>query len=168
MPETKQVKVKSYDVLVDFEGKKSSGTSKILIPEDAYQGEVKSVDLVEVPAYDQPGITEKKVVFQIQLSGEGSDNAVLPLYSNPVIKKSGNKGYSNSKLFDILEKGGELENAKATHEALETFDGLVGFFHARFKGRKCKVLVKIRNRGTDNPYSTIGDIVRFEPITQGV
>lgn len=167
MPIEKQVEVKNYDVLVDFEGTKSSGPPKMLIQEDAYPGQVLSVSLVEVPAYDKPGVTENKLVFQIKLFGEGSDNAVLPLYANPVIKKSGSKGYNNSKLYDLLDKAGELDNAKKSAEVLGTFEGLTNFFDSVLRGRKCKALVKTRNKGSDNPYSTIGDVVRFEPKQEG-
>jgi len=165
MPIEKEVKVKEYksEVLVDFDGTKSMGGPKVLIQEDAYQGEILGAELIEVPAYNAPGQTEKKVVFTIRLSGDGSENAELPLYANPVVKKSGGKGYNNSKLYDLLEKSGELDAAKKSFEALETFEGLTGFFDAAFKGRKCKVLVKTRNKGTENAYSTIGDVVRFEP-----
>ena len=174
--ETKEVKMKPErkEVLVDFEGTSKEAEAKILIQEDSYKGEIIGVDLISVPAYEQPKgaketLMENKVVFQIKLSGEGSDNAVLSMYANPVIKKSsGTKGYSNSKLFDLLEMAGELEEAKSQWEALETLKGLVGFLSARLVGRNVKALVKTRNKGTENAYSGIGSVVRFEAKPQGV
>ena len=168
MPESKEVKPKNYDkkrseVLVDFEGT-SQDYSKPLIAEDSYKGTIAGVDLVDVPAYNQPGVVEKKVVVQVKLEGEGSDNVTLPLYANPVIKKSsGTKGYSNSKLYDLLVNAALLDEAKKSHEALETYEGLVGFLDAKLKGRRVKALVKNRRKGTDSVYSSIGDILRFEP-----
>ena len=167
-PEEKKTEIKNYDgkrkeVFVDFNGT-SQEYAKALIAEDSYKGAIEAASLIDVPAYNQPGITEKKVVIQVKLEGEGSDNVTLPLYANPIVKKSsGTKGYSNSKLYDLLVNAGELEEAKKQHEALETFEGLVGFLDARLKGRRVKALVKNRRKGTDSVYSSIGDILRFEP-----
>ena len=160
------VKVERKEVFVDFDGSGGRVSTKILIPEDSYQGVVSRVDLIESPVYNKPGQLQKKVVIQVQLHGEGSEDAELPLFANPVIKKSGGtKGYSNSKLYDVLESANVLEEAKGAHEALETFEGLVGFLDARLKGRKCKALVSTVNKGSDNAYSTVKNILRFEPVS---
>ena len=169
--ESKEVKIKNErkEVFVDFDGTSKEAEANVLIQEDSYPGEIVSVDLISVPAYEQPKgaketVMENKVVFHIKLSGEGSNDAVLSMYANPIIKKSsGTKGYSNSKLFDLLDMSGELDAAKASWEALETLKGLVGFLSAKLVGRKVKALVKTRNKGTENAYSGIGSFVRFEP-----
>lgn len=158
MPETNERK----EVFIDFEGK-SQDFFKPLIPEDSYFGEIESASLVEVPSYNQPEATEKKVVIQIKLEGENADGVILPLYANPIVKKSsGTKGYSNSKLYDLLVNADLLEKAKEQHDALETYEGLVGFLDSNLKGRRVKALVKTRRKGTDSAYSSIGDILRFE------
>ena len=152
------------EVFVDFDGTGGQPSTKVLIPEDSYQGVIDRVDLVKLPVYNHPDQTQQKVLVQVQLSGDGSEDSVLPMYANPVIKKSGGaKGYSNSKLYDLLVAAGELEKAKAQHANLETYKGLVGFLDARLKGRKCKVLVGTTNKGSENAYSTVKSILRFEP-----
>ena len=163
--ETKEMKqtTERKQVFVDFDGT-SQDYSKPLIAEDSYKGVIEAVDLIEVPSYNNPEVKEKKVVVKIKLEGEGSDGVVLPLYANPIVKKSsGTKGYSNSKLYDLLVNAGLLDDAKKTHEALETFEGLVGYLSAKLVGRKVKALVKNRRKGTDGAYSSVGDILRFEP-----
>lgn len=167
--EKSEEKKERTEVYVDFDGTSGLPSTKIIIVEDSYAGKIWQVDLIETPVYNKPGTLQKKVVFQVALSGEGSDEAVLPLYANPVVKKSsGTKGYSNSKLYDLLVAAGELEEAKKQHEALETFEGLVGFLHARLKGRKCKALVGTVNKGSEKAYSVVKSILRFEPKEEAV
>ena len=147
------------EVLVDFEGKKTIA-SKALVPEDAYDATFMSVSREQVPSYDNPKVATTKIIFQVAL--DDAKNTVLPLFANPIIKKSsGTKGYSDSKLYSLLEAAGLLDAAKKQHEALETFEGLAGFLDANFKGRRARVVVKVSNKGTENAYSTIGNVVRF-------
>lgn len=157
MAETKQ------EVMVDFEGTAQSAVKKTLIQEDSYPGEIISVELIEVPNYEDKNKADKKLIFQVKLAGEGTLGAILPLYVNPTIKKSGGKaGYSNSKLYDMLDKAGELEAAKSRRAELVKLDGLLAFLSEKFVGKKVKALVKTRNKGKEGAYSTIADILRFE------
>lgn len=157
--EQKKLEEKRKEVLVDFDGKAISAYPKVLIAEDAYQATIDSVNLVSVPDYDHPEQPVHKIVLQVRI-GEN----MLPLFANPVVKKAsaGGKGYSNSKLFDILEAANEIESAKKQVEALETFEGLAGFLEARLKGRACRVLVESSKSRAGDSYSTVKKIIRFE------
>jgi len=169
--ESKEVEIKEYkeSVLVDLDGTNSSVYEKPLVPEDSYQAIIKACQMFEVKKFDGPG-KESKVVFAIEVSGEGLEEPVeLPLYCNPVIKKSsGTKGFSNSKLYDVLDKAGLLNQAREDKAELAFLGSLVSWFNVNLVGRKCKVLVKTRNRGQDNAYSTVSDIVRFEKPVGGI
>jgi len=157
------------EVYVDFEGNAGQPSTKVLIQEDSYMGEVSHVDLVELPVYNKPDQTQFKVIIQVKLVEGENQGVVLPLYANPVIKKSsGTKGYSNSKLYDLLVSSGLLERAKEQHDALETYEGLAGFLDAGLKGKECKVLVGTVNKGTDNAYSVVRSVLRFDISDQGV
>lgn len=158
------------EVFVDFEGKQAESEAPRLplLQEDAYDGEIAGVDLVDTPSYDSKTKTVnraqlvKKIVFQVKLLNQ--KDVVLPHYANPIIKKAaaGGKGYSNSKLFDLLISAGLLESAKKSGEALETYQGLAAWLNVNMKGRKVRVLVGTSNKGTDKAYSSVKSIVRFE------
>ena len=164
--ETKEAKISKAEerkeVLVDFDGTSKANTPKVLIDEDAYDAIVVKCDLVTVPSYDDPKTPENKIVFTMGVKAK--EPVDLPLYCNPVIKKAsagGKKSYSNSKLYDIIEKAGLLEKAKKQHDVLETLQGLTSWLDASLRGRQCRVLVKTRNKGMENSYSTVADVVRF-------
>ncbi len=164
--EKKEQKSERKEVFVDFEGTAGLPSSKVVIPEDSYAGTVEGVDLIETPVYNHPDQVQKKVVLRVKLSVDNGEDAVLSMYANPVIKKSsGTKGYSNSKLYDLLVSAGELDAAREQHDALETFEGLVGFLDVRLKGRGCKALVGTVNKGSEQEYSVVKSILRFD---QGV
>ena len=162
--ETTEAKINNVEenrkeVLVDFDGKKPI-SNKALVAEDAYNATFLSCSLEQVPSYNNPQVATNKVIFQVEL--EDAKKTVLPLFANPVIKKSsGTKGYTNSKLYDLLEKGGLLDEAKKQFVALETYKGLVGFLESVLRGRRARVVVKVSNKGTENAYSTIGSVVTF-------
>ena len=150
------------EVLVDFEGKASQEFDKPLVDVDTYPGEIKACELVELPAYEGKG-TVKKLVFSIALEGTAKVTEI-PLFVNPVIKKSsGTVGYSNSKLYDLLVAADELENAKANHAGLETYEGLHAWCEMVFVGRRVKVLTRTTNLGKENAYSVVDKVIRFEP-----
>jgi len=161
--EKKQERSERKEVFVDFDGTAGLPSTKVTIPEDSYAGTVEGADLIETPVYNHPDQVQKKVVLRVKLSVDNDEEVVLSMYANPVIKKSsGTKGFSNSKLFDLLVSAGELETAKEQHDALETFEGLVGFLDARLKGRGCKALVGTVNKGSESAYSVVKNILRFD------
>ena len=179
MPEEKKVEVKDFSneskerksggVFLDFEGTSSQGFDKPLVAEDSYQGVIKACQAIETRKYDGNGV-EDKIIFNIEISGNDLKEPVeLPLFANPIIKKSsGTKGYSNSKLYDLLDKSGLLAEAKVDAEELAYLSSLVSWFNANLIGRKCKVLVKTRKKGMEGAYSSIADVLRFEPVSTEV
>ena len=151
------------EVCVDFEGtSQAQVVAKVLIEEDSYLGEVAGVDLIKSGSWDNKSVLVDKLVFAIKLDDEGVTDTELALFVNPTIKKSsGTPGFSNSKLYDLLEKSGDLEKAKEQGDRLKSLVGLLEFLQATYIGRKCKALVKTTNKGTDKQYSSVGNIVRF-------
>ena len=157
-------KKEKKEVLVDFEGTAGGEFDKALLDVDTYEGQFVSCEMIEAPVYEGTGTT-KRLVFSVSVNGCAEDTEI-PFYVNPVIKKSGGqKGYSNSKLFDLLVASGELDNAKANHAVLETFEGLFSWIEKAFVGKKCKFLTKTTNLGKDNAYSVVDKIIKFEQST---
>jgi len=162
---SKEVKVKERkdEVFVDFDGtSQSAAPVKVLIEEDSYLGEVAGVDAIKSASYENKNLLVDKVVFSIKLEDESVTDVELAMFVNPIIKKSsGTAGYSNSKLYDLLEKSGDLDKAKEQGDAIKSLAGLLEFLQLTYIGRKCKALVKTTNKGTEKQYSSIGNIVRF-------
>lgn len=148
------------EVLVDFDGSTKSEYSNVLLDDDTYAGKIVACELVEVPNYEGTG-TSNKIVFSIKLV-EVEGEPEIPLYANPVVKKAGGtKGYSNSKLYDLLEASGELENARGDSSVLETFEGLHAWLESALVGRECKVLSRTANKGKENAYSVVERVIKF-------
>lgn len=144
--------------LVDFDGTQSTQYEKARIDEDAYDAVIAAVKLEEMPSFDDRTKKESKFVFVCKI-----DKNELPLFVSPVIKKSGGtKGYSNSKLYDILDKSKLLEEAKNDSEILrESYASMQLWLTARLVNRKVRVQVKNSNKGTEKEYSRVADILRF-------
>ena len=66
----------------------------------------------------------------------------------------------------MLDKSGLLAEAKVDAEELAYLSSLVSWFNANLIGRKCKVLVKTRKKGMEGAYSSIADVLRFEPVAK--
>jgi len=93
----------------------------------------------------------------------------LPLFANPTIRRSsGTKGFSNSKLFDLIDGAGLLGKAQTQAEDLKTFVGLTEWLSKNFVGRECKFLTKTTNKNTASAYSSVKTVVRFVPLDGSV
>ena len=150
------------EVYVDFEGKGGAKREKPLVPEDAYSGTIKSVQCFDAKKW-QSQETEKKLVFSIGLNQDSGEEVEVPYYVRPLITK-GNKeaGYSSSNLYLLLEASGLLEDAQANQDSLETIDQLNVFLVNGFVGKKVRVMVKTARKNTEQAYSVVDKIVRFE------
>ena len=84
---------------------------------------------------------------------------------NPMITKAYNKGVSNSKLFDLLDKAGLLEEIGRMSGELEMLEALRCFLESRLQSRSVRVEVKTTNKNNPDKesYSTAKTILRFKP-----
>ncbi len=148
-------------VRIDLDGKASTDYETVLIPEDSYDAEITAINQRESPNYDNPKIKETKMVFSCLIDGKE-----LLFWANPKITKGSTsksgKSYSNSKLFDVLEKAGLLGKVGEKKAELATLDGLQHFLSENLVGRKARCVVKTRNKGGgEKEYSSISEILRF-------
>jgi len=163
-------------VATNWDGSAPTKIDKPLIAEDVYEGAIAGIRLIEAKAYDSTDM-EFNLVYDVVLpevawtktnddgSTEETKGANLALWVKPKITK-GSGTFSNSKLFDLLEKGKLLEIAKAETEKfsdeIKGLDNLLEFLIKNFEGRKGKFIVKTRNKGKDNAYSSIKEVVNFK------
>lgn len=155
-------KTMNEDVLIDLNGSgnQNQKIDRVLVAEDAYDAVIKSVSTIETKDFESKQL-KKKIVFQIAIMTEKGE-VELPLFVNPVIKKSsGTKGYSNSKLYDLLDNAKLLEQVAIAQEQINNVLALQDFLAGVLIGKKCRVLVKTTNKGKENAYSSIKDIVKF-------
>ena len=174
MDKKENVEVKDFskkdkpEVYIDLEGKSGQEEfAKALVPEDAYDGTIVSVKLEEMRAYKADG-TVKKFLFSILLDGQkdkDGNEVILPMFVNPTITKAYDKGVSNSKLYDILDKAGLLEEIGRMSGELEMLEALRAFLESRLQSREVRVEVKTTNKNNSEKesYSTTKTILRFVP-----
>lgn len=149
-------------VRIALDGETSSQDYEtFLIPEDSYDAEIAAINQRESPNYNNPQVKETQFVFSCLIEGKELLLWVKPKITKGSISKSG-KTYSNSKLFDILEKAGLLEKVKEKKEELLTLDGLQQFLSSNLVGKKARCVVKTRNKGGgEKEYSSVSEVLRF-------
>ena len=176
MDEKENVEVKDYgkkegrpEVYIDLEGKSGQEDfAKALVAEDAYDGTIVSVGIQEVKGWKSEGMVKKFLVSTLLDGVKDKDGSevILPMFVNPMITKAYNKGVSNSKLYDILDKAGLLEEIGRMSGELEMLDALRAFLESRLQSRSVRVEVKTTNKNNPDkaPYSTVKSILRFKLV----
>ena len=156
------------EVVVDFEGTNnipSTNYEKILVPEDSYNCEVKSIAVIQVPDYDNPSQKVTKLAIECELlEGSQKGKEIAHLLFPKITKASANRGgkvYSNSKLFDLLVDLGLHDEAKERKEELKTIDGLRLFLSANLVGKTVRCAIGTSKRGKPEAYSMIKKVLRF-------
>ena len=155
----KQVNETRKEVFVSFEASDSEKFEKVVVPDDVYLGVITEAKLIEIP--EANGGMRKTIVFDVAVDSDGQK--IVPLFCSPIVKKA-RPGGTNSKCFDLIVQSGLLEDAMKSHEALETYQGLVGYLDARLKKRIVKVVTKTMHAGQPNAYSKIDRVMRFEEV----
>lgn len=127
------------------------------------------VDVKEVlntKSYNNPNETVEKIpiVFEMLNVANPLDGGKLTLdfwVSNKVTK--GSKGYSSSKLYELLEKSKRLDSfaAKFKDAQLITNEEMVAYLRGALAGLSFEVEVANAKRGTESEYSTIGKVVKL-------
>lgn len=155
------VEEKKEEVRIDLDGKASTEYETYLIPEDSYDAEIVAINQRESPNYDNPKVKETKFVFSCLIDGKE-----LLFWANPKITKGSTsksgKSYSNSKLYEVLDKAGLLGKIGEKKAELLTLDGLQQFMSSNLVGKKVRCVVKTRNKGGgEKEYSSVSEFLRF-------
>ena len=150
-------------------------TDKPLIPENVYDGTITKIRHLEAKSFDGTGM-ENRVVLDFTIpevewtktnedgTTEKMNGCTISLWVNPTITK-GSGRFSNSTLYNIIEKAGLLDKAKENTAkfADETngLDNLVGFLSENLEGKKSRFTVLTRNKGKENQYTSVKEVVTF-------
>ena len=149
---------------------------KTLIDVDSYQSEVMEIgDTYKEKGYQTEKEEEKFVInFKIQTMLPSKEDpevkvktdVLLPLFMKTVITK-GSGTYSNSKLYDFLEKSDLLKTFKSEWPRISLLpddkqnEAFINFFKDRCLGKICKIMTKTVKKGTPEAYSVVGEIIKF-------
>ena len=151
-------------VTVNLDGK-SPLKERVFIKEDAYNAVISGVsDIREQAKYQNPKETEEKFNIDFTVTTpEGPKE--IPMFLTPKVTK-GSGTYSNSKLFDVLEKAKLLEDFKKVWDTIEVMDGkenqnkaLIDFLQKVLLQKPCKVLTGTSKKGQADQYSVVDKII---------
>lgn len=163
MKKTMEEKVESQGVLIDFDGKGREGAGgydRVVVKDDVYTSKIINIEVQDVKKFNAVG-TEKTLIMKVEpIEGKGA----IPFFIKPKIMKAYSEKVSNSKLYDLLESAGLLEEAKERKEELVTIDGLSLFLNEKLVGRLIKFFTKLRHQGTENAYSSVDRVLEFLPV----
>lgn len=99
----------------NWEGNAQASFEKTIVPEDSYNGIVKDISIIETADFEDKNKKIEKIVISLEITDDSEKGKVLAHFLRPYISKAGagGKGYSNSKLYDLLESLNLKEKAKA-------------------------------------------------------
>ncbi len=137
------------------------------VPEDSYPAVIHDIsDIKTFAVWNKPNETEEKMVITFAVSVDGKQ-VNLPMFAKPVVTK-GSGTYSNSKMFDLLEVCGLMEEAKKIRDEIEVMDSaelknktFVDFLSKNLLQKTCKVITKTIKKGTSEQYSVVDKLLRF-------
>ena len=152
---------------INLDGKQTI-FEKFLVPEDVYIGVIKSIsEIKKIKGFGDKEV--EKFVINVELS----DKKTVPAFLTAKIIKSNNPQYSNSKLYDLLEKSKDLEEfrhywstIKNTPES-EQLNGLViGWLRTKLIDREVKITTKTTQNMAGEKYSIIEKLIRFNDVVE--
>jgi hypothetical protein len=140
--------------------------AKVHIADDVYEAVIKDISDPFITPNKFEGEDKEKIVVSFEIK-EGEKEYTLPMFVTTTVSK-GEGNYSNSKLFDVLDKKGLIEDFKSTWEKISVMDKEVheekftDYLKDNLIGAKCKVLTKTVNKDkADKRYSIVKEITRY-------
>ena len=157
-----KVEVKEYEANWEENTKNESSFKKVFIPEDSYNANLKVIEVVELPDFnDKTKKLEKlALMFDIKEKGVELTHFLQPKISKGSTNKAG-KVYSNSKLYDLLVDLNLKDKFKEEVGAKFSANKVVEFLNNYLSGKVLRVLVKTSKANTPEQYSGISKILRF-------
>lgn len=162
-PEVEQQQIVDIDLDGESKGDRKGVKLKKL---GEHQGKIVNVKLEDSFIYDftktppvKTNVKEKKLVFAVLVTDEG--DAEISLFVKPKITRIKTQGFSNSKLYDILDSAKLLEEVESNTEELKTLSGLLMFLDKKLVGRRIRFASKNSRKGQPDEYSTVGEIYEF-------
>jgi len=155
-------------VNIDLEGNSKSSENKgiKLKKLGEHKGKIVSLKLEESYIYNftttppvKTNEKENKLVFKVQVLDEG--NVEIPLFVKPKINRITTLGFSNSKLYDILDLAGVLDSVSERKEELKVLGNLLMFLEEKLVGKSIRFASKNSRKGKPDEYSVVGEIYEF-------
>ena len=146
---------------------------KTLVPEDAYEAVITSIgELMEFKT-NFPGKdgkleekTQEKFPVEWTLKTKGYEEKKVTMFLSPRVSK-GSGTYSNSKLYDVLEKANLLEKFRKANRLLD--DEIMTWLKTELKDRLARISVKNTiSKKTGDKYSTVDKVIRFLDVAEEV
>ena len=163
----------AFKTNLDGKSDQKADVKKYNIPVDTYEGVVKDVsDVFQSPRYKAEGTVDKvAIVVELDLkqkSGDTEENVVVPLFATTTVSK-GNpaKNMSPSKLFEVIDGAGRLEDYRKTYKLWEAMNeeeannAAVQWLKDNLVGKRVKVLTKKVKKGTPEEWSAVDKVVKF-------
>jgi len=157
--------------VVDFEGENNAPEfERVLVKEGEHQAKIVKLEVQQLKKYKseekEPNIL---MFFEVQ-----EDNKQIPYFLKPKIMKAYSEDVSNSKLYNLLELAGLIEEAKKRKDELSTVTGQVMFLEEKLKGKVARISSKTVNKGKTNEdggsreYSRVNEIFEFVDSAKSV
>ncbi len=151
---------------VNFDGK--SQKEKVFVDEDSYPAVISGVsDIRDQPKYQKPNETEEKLNIDFKIKLPNNEQKEISFFCKPLVSK-GSGDYSNSKMFDLLEKCELLDAFKEAWKTMETIEDkdnknkeFVDFLRNNLINKPCKVMAKTVKKGTPEQYSVVEKVIKF-------
>ena len=152
---------------------------KWVIEPDTYIGTIVEISDIKTekgfPQKNKDGTVESKMVDKFRIEVEldyliNNRKVKLPYFLNATVSHaSKSDGYSDSKLYTLLEQANELEAFKGMWAVLtdkskeEQNKWFIDWLRAKLLSRKIKIMPKtVKSSFDGSPYSIIGQVIKFE------
>lgn len=157
-----KIEAKEYEANWEENTKSETNFKKVFIPEDSYNANLKAIEVVELPDFnDKTKKLEKlALMFDIKEKGVELTHFLQPKISKGSTNKQG-KVYSNSKLYDLLVDLNLKDKFKEEVGPKFSAAKVVEFLNKYLTGKVLRVSVKTSKANTPEQYSGISKILRF-------
>lgn len=157
-----KVEVKEYEANWEENKQVESNFKKVFIPEDSYNANLKAIEVVELPDFNDKTKKLEKLALMLDIKEKGVEltHFLQPKISKGSTNKQG-KVYSNSKLYDLLVDLNLKDKFKEEVGSKFTANKVVDFLNKYLTGKVLRVTVKTSKANTPEQYSGISKILRF-------
>lgn len=157
-----KIEAKEYEANWEENKQVESNFKKVFIPEDSYNANLKAIEVVELPDFNDKTKKLEKLALMLDIKEKGVEltHFLQPKISKGSTNKQG-KVYSNSKLYDLLVDLNLKDKFKEEVGSKFTANKVVDFLNKYLTGKVLRVTVKTSKANTPEQYSGISKILRF-------
>ena len=157
---------------VDFEGTGKQDFKRFFLEPDSYEAEIISVSDVFESYNPFNGKNESKFSLTFSIK-KGDEEMLFPYFlRTKIVHSAKKKGYSDSKLYTLLNRAGVLEKVKEHWDNIKDKDPetrdkeLLEYIRSLLLGRRCKVVLRTINPEEGEKYIVVSEIIRFLDVVE--